>query len=183
MSNLNKWDQLYKGDYERQMYSDDTTAKIAGFYFADIEIKTIEDWGCGFGGFKSYIKPEQQYVGIDGSPSKYADKIVDLETYQSNPDAIHMRHVLEHNLNWQKVLGNAMNSFQKKMVLTLFTPFTNVETIISDDPDFMGTGLRMVDISFELQRITALIDRYADGCLRLKTPTQYGQETMFFLMK
>jgi len=47
----------------------------------------------------NYIWPHQSYIGIDGSNTKYADKIEDLVLYKTKVDAIHMRHVLEHNEN------------------------------------------------------------------------------------
>ena len=42
-----------------------------------------------------------------------------------------MRHVLEHNINWTKILRNAVDSFTKKMVLITFLNFTK-ETVIQN---------------------------------------------------
>ena len=73
---------------------------------------TVEDWGCGSCYAKKYRVGK--YKGIDGSPSKWTNTVCDLRYYKSKPDGIFMRHVLEHNLDWDKVLSNAIDSFKKR---------------------------------------------------------------------
>ena len=57
-----------------------------------------------------------EYVGLDGT-SPFADRVVDLRAHRSSADCIFMRHVLEHNVEWRKILHGAVNSFRKRMVL------------------------------------------------------------------
>ena len=94
---------------------------LAAAEFLDRYCETVEDWGCGQAGAKPYFK-KSQYVGIDGSKSKGADKIVDLRRYTSSPDGILLRHVLEHNYDWPMILRNALASFQKRLVIVFFLP-------------------------------------------------------------
>jgi hypothetical protein len=95
-SRLGLWENAYRGEHPRAVYGDATTVRVAGGYLNRDGIHSVEDWGCGLGGFKHCIGDWQHYVGIDGSQSPYADPIVDLEKYASSADAIHLRHVLEH---------------------------------------------------------------------------------------
>jgi hypothetical protein len=166
------------------MYADPLTAKKAAAFFKHPDIKTIEDWGCGYGGFKKFIGFRQKYIGVDGSQTKYADKLVDLETYRSKVDAVHLRHVLEHNPNWEKILDNALASFTKRMVLTIFTPFGDETRILTEYPDFSGAEVVMVDIAFKRDDI---VSRFAKlewtSEEDLKTKTQYNVEHIFYLTK
>ncbi|NJN39859.1 MAG: class I SAM-dependent methyltransferase [Gammaproteobacteria bacterium] len=144
----------------------------------------MEDWGCGLGGFKHCIDERQRYAGVDGSQSPYADLIVDLERYASSADAIHMRHVLEHNPGWPRILASALESFRKRMVLTLFTPFQNPTQVIARYPNFNGTGVEMVDIGFAREDIVRpFSDLRWFSIENIRTDTQYGVEHMFFLEK
>ena len=94
---------------------------------------TIQDWGCGVKHFGGYLKdcfPHKfSYLGIDGSFSSGTDIVADLTTFKTAPpEGIFMRHVLEHNYEWKKILSNALGSFSKKFCLAIFTPFHNEET-------------------------------------------------------
>lgn len=178
------WDKAYSKTSTQRMYDDPSTGKIAGGFLNNEGILTVEDWGCGFGGFEKYISKHQSYVGIDGSNSAFASKIVDLEDYTSDADAIHVRHILEHNPNWLIILQNALNSFNKRMVLTLFTPYQNETTIIAKYPNFNKTGVEMVDIGFLRDDI---VNEFSGikwfSVENIKTDTQYGIEHVFFLEK
>jgi len=89
----------------------------------------IEDWGGGTAYFKRFIK-QSGYKNIDGSISQFTDIVADLEDYISNTDCIFMRHVLEHNFNWKKVLMNALVSFKNRMALVMFEKLTDKPTEI-----------------------------------------------------
>ena len=177
------WNGYYqKASYQRQVYGDDTSVLKGCAFLNSPDIDTIEDWGCGYGGVKLYIAPHQQYVGVDGSQSLYADKHADLERYISSPDAIFMHHVLEHNPNWEKVLDNALLSFRKRMVLILFTPFQETTRVLREYPNWEGTGHSMWDIGFCRDDIVSCLQglRYfsEEG---LATRTGYGVEHIFYL--
>ena len=90
------------------------------------DCKIIEDWGCGMGWFKQFVK--SKYIGLDGSKTPHSDKKVDLTKYKSSVDGIFMRHILEHNFEWEKILRNACQSFTKKFV----RPLTGEEGPIND---------------------------------------------------
>lgn len=178
------WDKSYKNKFEVKLYDDPTTGKVAGGFLNDQEIAVVEDWGCGLGGFQAYMGPGQEYVGIDGSLTVAASKIVDLETYITQIDAIHMRHILEHNPGWARILNNALNSFRKRMVLTLFTPFQEKTQVIKKYPNFNDTGMEMIDIGFQRSDIVSEFHDIAWFSIEnIKTGTQYGVEHMFFLKK
>jgi hypothetical protein len=124
---LGKWDSYYKSwtPGVAGRYGGENSYRRAYGWLEDCEV--IEDWGCGRGYFQSLCKPGQ-CVGLDCSCSPWADLQVDLVTYRTKVDGIHMRGVLEHNVDWRMILENALASFQKRMVLTFWTPWSEGET-------------------------------------------------------
>ena len=123
------WDRWYGRLLQPAGMGAKTTYKRA-IEFLDIG-GTLEDWGGGTGYARQFVK-KSDYILIDGSWSKFDDKVVELEEYTSDADCILMRHVLEHNYGWEQILRNAVNSFQKKMALVIFTPLAEETCIISD---------------------------------------------------
>ena len=158
-------------------YGDDTSYR-KGLAFLD-GCGTIEDWGCGFAHAKSFIQ-HSAYVGIDGS-SPHADRIVDLCEYRSQVDCIFMRHVLEHNVEWRRVLRGALASFRKRMSLILFTPFADRTRIISTATNC--TSVSMPDLSFRREDLTEYFTGLKVTEEALRTDTQYGVEHIFYLEK
>lgn len=179
----NLWNSDYmKQGYTRQVYGDDTTIVLGMRFLNTPDIVTIEDWGCGYGGLKLYLAPHQEYTGIDGSCSRFADKIADLERYRSSADAVFLRHVLDHNPNWAKVLDNAVASFKKRMVLVLFTPYQEMTRVIREYPDWGGSGCSMFDIGFRREDITErLTDCDWSSQENIPTRTGYAVEHIFYL--
>jgi tetratricopeptide (TPR) repeat protein len=176
------WDPIYE-NYEgsHKAYCDELTMKKGAVFLSDPEIEVVEDWGCGYGGFKNFIAQHQTYIGIDGSNTPFADKIVDLEEYTSKVDAIFMRHVLEHNHNWERILRNAIASFEKKMVLILFTPFAEITHVI-DQHRIVDTIVH--DIAFSKEDITSHFSAMNwSSEENLQTNTQYKVEHIFYLTK
>jgi hypothetical protein len=166
-----KWNLKYTG---QSSYGDDTTYR-KGMAFLDGH-GTIEDWGCGKGHARRFVE-KSRYIGIDGSWGPFTDKIVDLEDYTSSPDCIFMRHILEHNHNWQEILENALSSFSKRMVLIIFTPFVEQTRQISTN------WSAVPDISF---RREDLLDHFKNLRYReesLITDTQYKTEHIFYIEK
>src|SRR5262249_5897850 len=156
-------------------YGDDTTYK-SGIAFLD-GYGNIEDWGCGFAHAQTFVR-RSHYSGLDGS-SHHADKIVDLCQYRSDTDCIFMRHVLEHNLEWRRILGGAVASFRKRMVLILFTPFGETTHVITTALNC--TNVSVPDISFRKADLTEYFRdiRYSEESV--KTDTQYNIEHVFYL--
>src|SRR5262249_19025715 len=131
---------------------------------------TIEDWGCGFAHAARFVK-QSAYVGIDGS-SAYADAIADLSTYTSDVECIFMRHVLEHNANWRRILKNAISSFRKRMALIIFTPLGETTRQIATSS--VLTSIPVPDISFKKEDLTVFFEHLSYTIETLETKTQYG---------
>ncbi len=123
---------------------------------------------------------------MDGSKSQYASVTADLVTYRSEPDGLHVRHVLEHNPEWRMILRNALASFRYRAVVTIFTPLSKQEKVLARYPDFNGTGVEMVDISLPKSELETLISESGARLIRqkrLRTRTQYREETIYFLSR
>lgn len=177
MSNVGKWDKWYENVKNPEPYGDTETYKLGGEFLESCT--TVEDWGCGKGWFRQFYKGN--YVGLDGSHSKFADKIVDLAKYTSSVPGIYMRHVLEHNYEWEAILNNALDSFTERMCLVLFTPWPHDKTEQIAFVDSVGVP----DMAFDSESILGPI---ASRGLKLfyqtiKSETFYGQETLFYIEK
>lgn len=137
--------------------------------------ESIEDWGCGMAWGRKYA--EGRYRGVDGSPAaaEFADEICDLRDYHSDVDGIFMRHILEHNWDWDVLLKNVMGSFRKRFVLVLFTPFSDVTHPLQP--------LGLIDMSFARGDLV----KFFEGCSvreeTVQTKTQYGLEHIFYVEK
>lgn len=139
MSNLNKW--LYDPQGEVCYGQEIVYQKMADFIGAD---NPVEDWGMGTGWASHYFT---NYKGIDGSPHPKVDVIADLINYTSTADNILLRQVLEHNYEWKKIIVNAVDSFQKKLCITIHTPITGTTNQIYTSPTDIP------DISFKKEDI------------------------------
>ncbi|MGY8654528.1 MAG: methyltransferase domain-containing protein [Verrucomicrobiia bacterium] len=183
-SRTGMWDTHYADTDRNTVYDDPKTADMAAAFLNQPDIVTVEDWGCGYGGFKAHLADHQTYIGVDGSKTQAATKIVDLEKYTSTPDAVHLRHVLEHNPNWEPILVNALKSFQERMVLTLFTPFKGRTQVLNEYHNYNGTGITMVDIAFKRSDIVNHLESFnwtsEEG---LATDSQYKVEHIFCLTR
>lgn len=172
MQNVWKYDSL-----PTFAYGDDTTY-IKGMEFLDGH-GTIEDWGCGFGHAKNFVH-KSEYIGVDGS-SPFADKKVDLISYTSDTECIFMRHVLEHNADWRRILANAVASFKRRMVLVVFTPFGEVTRSIATSTSL--TTFPVPDISFRREDLTQFFSHLVHRGETLTTDTQYGEEHIFYIQR
>ncbi|OGK52594.1 hypothetical protein A2966_03575 [Candidatus Roizmanbacteria bacterium RIFCSPLOWO2_01_FULL_41_22] len=178
-SMLGKWDSWHKGvksNYSFR-YGNTVTYQLAADFLADVN--EVEDWGCGTGGFKRLYKGK--YIGIDGSVHPSVDKLVDLRRYRSSVEGIMMRHVLEHNYDWEKVLAGAVSSFIRKFCLVLFTPFTDTTQEITHNKKY---GVDAPDIAFNRNDI----ERFFEGLKwrlqdNIKTNAYYGVEHIYYVEK
>jgi len=178
MKNLGKWSSWYRNLNEPQPYGNTGSYEDGAKWLAGCS--QVEDWGCGKGWFSTLIEPER-YIGIDGTETKFTNKVVDLTEYTSSVEGIFMRHVLEHNLEWEKVLDNALTSFTKKMALILFTPFSKkTHDLEWEDPPGVP------NLSFARKDLT---DRFRQAGVKYRStilessPTRFGIETIFRLQK
>jgi hypothetical protein len=156
-------------------YGDDTTYQ-RGMAFLD-GYGEIEDWGCGFAHARSFVR-NSIYIGVDGS-SPHADKIVDLCEYRSESDCIFMRHVLEHNVEWRRILAGAIASFKKRMTLIIFTPFSETTRIMTTALNC--TSVSVPDISFRKEDLTEYFRDLKYTEESVKTDTQYRIEHLFYI--
>jgi len=175
---LGKWDGWYKKVKEAGpfRYGDTITYQLAGEFMKDVA--EVEDWGCGTGGFRKFYNGK--YTGIDGSANQFVDKIADLREYRSTVDGIVMRHVLEHNYDWELVLRNALASFQKKLCIIIFTPFAEREKEIAHNKRF---GVDVPDIALNKQQIEGAFYGLRWKMESHKTKTQYGIEHIYYIEK
>jgi hypothetical protein len=107
----------YTGGAKAPQYGTSMSYKIAADWLED-GCGTVEDWGCGAAAAKPFFK-KAKYIGIDGSPGR-ADIVADLRRRRSKTEGILIRHVLEHNYDWARILKNAIWSFEKRLAIILF---------------------------------------------------------------
>lgn len=174
-TNVGRWESWYAAVTEPEAYGDTVTYRLGADWLADCPL--VEDWGCGKGWLRQFV-PAARYRGIDGSRSPFADDVVDLATYRSSVPGIFMRHVLEHNYDWRRILRNALASFTDRMALILFSPIelagVTREIGYDDDP---GVPI----LSFALPDLATIIDEEPGVRFiweTLETDTAYGLETI-----
>jgi hypothetical protein len=164
------WLQKYAAATEPSSYGDNTTY-ARGFAFLE-DCETVEDWGCGTG-YARKFRAGRSYTGVDGSALGWADRIADLRTYTSSADGIFIRHVLEHNHDWQLILANAVASARSRLVLIIFTPF-------QDETRRIGGVEDIPDLGFRKEDLLGCLAGFAVTEEHLVTATQYGQEHVFY---
>ena len=168
---LGKWNY---GVASKFAYGDETSYKKAIEFLDGPHV--IEDWGCGTAWARKYVE-RGRYVGIDGSWSLHCDLLRDLRTYRSTADAILMRHILEHNWEWKKILSNALASFHKKFCLIIFTPFGPETRSIAT------TWETIPDLSFRKEDLLEFLKPYEFKEESLQSGTQYGVEHLFYITR
>lgn len=143
----------------------------------------IEDWGCGLAGAKAFAG-DADYVGVDGSPG-YADVIADLVTYRSNVDCILLRHVLEHNREWAKILDNAVASFGRRLCIIVYTPFTDPdeETHVHLTCEASAWWDEIPEYRFNFEEFTGHFSFLEWDCEIFPGEYPYQLETMFFISR
>lgn len=171
---VERWQNWYRGVDTPQAYGEDTSYRVAIKFFDDI---FVEDWGSGKGYFKYLYGPEN-CIGVDGTETPFTDVVVDLREYRSSVPGIHMRHVIEHNLDWDEILRNAAASFEEKMVLTIFTPMARKTQQIA-----WNEIVDVPDMSFAHRDIVKFFPDCDIKWKDYKTNTQYGKERVYLMEK
>ena len=171
---IGRWDPWYRGAGRfAHCYGPDRTYHVAEEWLAGL---AIEDWGCGYARFHEIH--QGPYVGVDGS-GPWADRIADLRQAPTSarPGGILLRHVLEHNPNWEVILGHAAAHFGKRLVLVVFTPDSEDLTAhpVGDVPELGVVDLalphRVIDAAFAECRV---VDKS-----HVPTATGYSGETIW----
>lgn len=177
---------LWPPDGKRDMlnkwagHRDATGANAAGFYGIEETYKKaaafldggpVEDWGCG----KAYARKffTQPYKGVDGTPDG-CDTVVDLTKYKSQVHGILMRHVLEHNFEWEKVLKNALASAEK-IVVIVCTDFSDTTHLLYIDQ----WGIPI--FSFREEDLTKHFPSYTKEVVTGEGQGQQCTETIFYV--
>lgn len=154
-------------------YGADTTYRMAADALHGC--MTVEDWGCGGGAFRRFLDPWQYYLGVDGSETPFAGIHADLRYYRSShADGILLRHVLEHNYEWRTILANAVASYQRTLVVVLFTVLADETHTVLTEPDYGDVPV----IAFRLGDLLARIDGEVDVHVVESPDTAYGVETV-----
>lgn len=184
MPETGKWDKIYEGTQvgSPTRWGGETTYSMGYEWLKDCAL--IEDWGCGAGGFKLFCPPEK-YRGVDGSRTVHAYQVADLEDYTSKVEGIFMRHVLEHNLGWRNILINALYSFQKRMFIAIFTPFSERTEDHADEQgphwrDFHYLWFNEFDIRRVLDKFPGIKYTIVHD---IPSATQYRKEQVIYLEK
>lgn len=177
-TNIHKWDNIFnKLNKNPLFYGKTITYELGNEFLSDCNV--VEDWGTGGGGFKSY---RQNAIGVDGSNTPFADKkFIDLRNYISECDGIFMRHVLEHNYEWEKILHNVLKSAKKKICLIMFIPFSDAKT-----KQLAFNSIGVPDLSISKYEFYNILKEYPEFTYRseeLKTDTQYKYEQIIYIEK
>jgi hypothetical protein len=175
-SSAGRWRSFYAGAAGPFPYGETLTYLKGAAFLRGLP---VEDWGCGAGWFRRCV--EGPYLGVDGTASPFADRVADLCSYTSSTPGLFLRHVLEHNQDWQRILRNALASFTQRMVLVIFTPFAGYTSVICNRQ--YGPGLCIPEISFARHDLVRELGALVVAEESLKTDTQYGVEHVFYLEK
>lgn len=173
MSSAGKWDRWYRLlDGSPEPYGLTVTYELGADWLSPCE--TVEDWGCGKGWMRNHV-PAHRYRGIDGSQTPFADVVADLTAYRSNVAGVFMRHVLEHDWEWRRILDNALASARERFCLILFTPLAEVthEIAYAEDPGVPDISFRLADLTDPIA--AAGFEWFVET---LGSGTQYESETI-----
>ena len=167
---LNKWAGHRKATAgnDQGCYGIETTYAKAAQFLND---GPVEDWGCG----KAYAKKffTVPYTGLDGTPDG-CDTVVELSRYTSQTHGILLRHVLEHNFDWAKLLQNALTSC-KKLCIIVCTAFSDSTHLLYID-EF---GIPV--FSFKKTDLTEKFPKYTEEVVTGISNGQRSTETIFYV--
>jgi glycosyltransferase involved in cell wall biosynthesis len=167
---LNKWagHRDATGVNEAGFYGIEETYKKAAMFLDD---GSVEDWGCGKGYAKKFFN--SSYKGVDGTPDG-CDTVVELARYTSNTRGILLRHVLEHNFEWEQVLKNALASAEKVAIIVC-TEFSDQTHLLYIDE--FGIPI----FSFKKEDLTKHFFSYKEEVIYGEGQGQQCSETIFYV--
>jgi hypothetical protein len=171
---LNRWDPWYSSsDPPPREYGPTETYELAEEFLRGLD---VEDWGCGLGKFRDFHSGG--YVGVDGTLSDYCDEHADLTEFTSITPGLLLRHVLEHNVEWRKILDNALASYTHRLVIVLFTSLQDETRTLQED---VG-GLGVPDIGFALSDLLnpIMTDGVETTFQTIRSEAGYGTETLIY---
>jgi len=168
------WEPIWGRSEDTHPMGNPLAFQLAAAYLDEPNIVTVEDWGCGCGHFQPFLSHRQDWIGVDGCKDSAALVIADLIYYRSNPDAIHMRGVLEHNDSWPAILGNFLASFKHLGVLTIFLSWVE-HTIRRKEGRFIVYSYKREDIIERLENVKLIHE--------IPVQKTHGNETVLCLRK
>lgn len=144
----------------------------------------IADWGGGTGLAARFVR-ESAYRVIDGSLSLANTELIDLADCTSVSDCIMMRHVLEHNYNWQNVLKNLVKRFNRRAAIAIGTPLETETRLHHVERVFFGSvGQEVPVLCLSLGEFLSIIEPYF---VKSEHPGWWSDdvpdETIFYLEK
>lgn len=180
---LGRWAPLYEGVTNRRPYGAySPTYQAAAEWLRPCA--TVEDWGGGTGYFSLFLQPGTVYRCVDGTANEFADEVADLTSYRpvTKPEGILCRHVLEHNVEWRAILANLIESFTRRAVVVVYSPFTPLGAPTTDLEDD-ESGLGVPTLSFNSEEFMAAIEPVFHRYHTFHGPTcgHYHIETVFEL--
>lgn len=168
-------------------YGDDITYKLGAEFLADCP--QVEDWGCGRGWARQFFRQDQYRgidMGVDGQPADnpFADTVTNLSMFYTVTDGIFMRHVLEHNYDWERILTNARESAMQKIFIAVFTPMSEGDTVELWNHGTRVPGLIVPTLSLSRTKLMGSFK----GCKKVEsttvnTATHFGYETIFYITR
>lgn len=165
-SNVGKWAPWYDRG-QPVSYGDTETYAMAADWLRGL---AVEDWGCGCVRFRDLH--DGPYLGVDGTAG-WCDVVDDLVTRTSVTPGLLLRHVLEHNPDWRRVLRNAVASAKQRIVIVTFIP----------DGDGSQVGwtdeLGVPDIAIPHTAIDRALRGWTVRKDTLTTATAFGTETIW----
>lgn len=176
MSNAGRWARWYDKVRKPAPYGDETTYALAATWLGSCS--TVQDWGCGKGWFAHRHLPRA--VGVDGTRSPYSDIVADLVDFRADPqvDGILLRHVLEHDPDWDQILDNAIASARRRLFIAVFTPEAE-----GDEAEQIGwtATLRVPDLALPWDVISERLEAagFEISTWDHATKTQYGAERVW----
>jgi GT2 family glycosyltransferase len=173
MSPVGRWDAWYEHAQEPAPYGDETTYRLGAAFLEPCSL--VEDWGCGLGWMARHVGPER-YRGVDGSSTRFATVHADLATYRSDADGIFIRHVLEHDDRYGRILANALQSFGCRLVLVIYTPLSDELRELGIDRE---SGIR--ELALPRGEIASALDQFHWTFERVRSDTAYGCESVYYV--
>lgn len=180
MSNLGKWDGWR---YSLPIQLGHSESYVKAIEWLD-GYGHIADWGGGTGYAKQFVK-RSTYTVIDGSKSLASNLTVDLAKFDGESECILLRHVLEHNYNWQDILVNVIKNFARRAAIVTFMPFEYATILDHEESSYLGSigesvpVLRLYEDEFLTIVDPYLVYRERLGMSSASTP----DENIFYLEK
>lgn len=119
--------QPWAGGLQHDSYGPADTYRRAAEWLRECGL--VADWGGAGGAFGAYLPAGVRYRVIDGTQQSAEQTLADLTIYRAPAEGILVRHVLEINPEWPRIVDNLLASFEHRAVIVTYTPpFTKVKS-------------------------------------------------------